>query len=96
VQPDGESRPWPAPLVSVIVGGVIGWVLVFEGLGVWGLAAGVAIAAVTMTVVSRLDRSQAISVLLVYGIAFGLLMWPMLWFAVGLVRYWITGQSLGD
>ncbi|MFZ0088296.1 MAG: hypothetical protein WAL63_02230 [Solirubrobacteraceae bacterium] len=96
LQPEARLRPWPVPLFSALVGGLIGWALALAGLGLWGLAIGAGITMVILLAVSRRDRSREISVLLVYGIAFVLLSWPVLWLPVGLVRYWISGQPLGD
>lgn len=98
LQPDFASprRTVLLSLVSAIAGGVIGWSLVFAGLGFWGLALGAATALLIMVAVARFDSSQALSSLAAHGIAFVLLTWPFLWIVVGLVRYWLTGQSLGD
>ena len=47
-----------------------------------------------MVGIVRSDSSQGLSQLAGYGIAFVLLTWPLLWIAVGYVRYLLTGQSL--
>lgn len=83
-------------LLATIAGGVIGWSLLFAGLGFWGLALGAAIALLIMVGIVRSDSSQGLSQLAGHGIAFVLLTWPLLWIAMGYVRYLLTGQSLGD
>ena len=84
-------------LVAAILGGTIGWVAAFWGLGLWGLIIGLA-ATGTMLVPLAHDPSvrRSFSVMAVFGFAFILLTWPVLWLLIGYVRYAITGESLGD
>jgi hypothetical protein len=50
-----------------------------------------------MLVAARAVRPHpSVSVMAAYGLAFALLTWPIIWLVVGLVRYGITGQTLGD
>jgi hypothetical protein len=48
-------------------------------------------------VLSRHNRSPGmVTTMLGWSFAFTLLTWPPLWVVVGLVRYLITGQTLGN
>jgi hypothetical protein len=97
--PERAPRPWRtivSSISSVTIGGVIGWSLLFAGLGLWGLAIGAAVAIAIVAVIARVDHTQEIRFLFAYGMAFVLMAWPVLWVVVGLVRYWLTGQSLGN
>jgi hypothetical protein len=50
-----------------------------------------------MLVFARATRPHlSLSVMAAYGLAFALLTWPIIWLVVGLVRYTIAGQTLGD
>jgi hypothetical protein len=81
----------------VLVGGSIGWITAFPGLHLWGLLVGVAFTLLAMLALARAIRSHPpLSVAAAYGLAFVLLTWPILWLLVGLVRYAISGQPLGD
>ncbi len=95
-----DLQPRPAALVSLgltVAGGLLGWSLVFVGLGLWGLPVGAAVGVLLMVAVGRRDASQdRLFAMVGYGMAFVLLTWPVLWVVVGYVRYLITGQALGD
>ena len=49
-----------------------------------------------MAAAARIDPTQRFQRLLALGFGFVLLTWPVLWIVVGLVRFWITGDSLGS
>jgi hypothetical protein len=84
-------------LGSVIVGGLLGWITVFAAHDLWGLLVGVAASLILMLVAARAVRPHPpLSVIGAYGLAFALLIWPIIWLVVGLLRYAITGETLGD
>jgi hypothetical protein len=83
-------------LAAVVVGGVLGWTLSFAGLGPWGLVLGAAVGLLLMAAAARINPTQRFQRLLALGFGFVLLTWPVLWIVVGLVRFWITGDSLGS
>jgi hypothetical protein len=49
-----------------------------------------------MAAAARIDPTQRFQRLLALGFALVLFTWPVLWIVVGLVRFWITGDSLGS
>jgi hypothetical protein len=83
--------------MAAVLGGLLGWIGAFAGLGAWGLALG---AAATMAIVAVLARSSMarhpLGFMAGHGFAFVLLTWPVLWLVVGYARYVITGQALGN
>lgn len=84
-------------LGAVLVGGTIGWILVFSGLGIWGLVIGLVATAIIVLAVGRRPRPHSrLAALAAFGFAFILLTWPPLWLVVGYIRYVITGDSLGS
>jgi hypothetical protein len=97
---DEVRRPGPPELwvgiFAAALGGIIGWSLVFAGGELWWILVGLATAAAYVAVRSQRLAAASWSAAAGYTFAFILLTWPFLWFAIGLIRYWITGQSLGD
>jgi hypothetical protein len=90
------KRPVVLALVSVVIGGLCGWTAVFSGMSLWGLALGGAIAAAMITILARRDAANdMLGTMLMFGFAFVLLTWPVLWLVVGYIRYVITGETLG-
>ena len=84
------------PLICVVIGGLVGWTAAFSGMGLWGLALGVVIAVAIITVLARREATtDRLGTVLTFGFGFMLLTWPLLWVAVGYVRYLITGDALG-
>ncbi len=84
-------------LAATIGSGIIGWSLAFAGLGPWGLVTGGAIVLIVIIVVARRPALRLDSALFLgYAFAFILITWPVLWLAVGWVRYLVTGQSIGN
>ena len=84
-------------LGAALVGGVVGWIAAFSGLGVWGLIIGLTVTVTALLALARgADTSRSFTALAGFGFAFILLTWPLLWLVVGYVRYAITGDSLGD
>lgn len=99
LQPQPDPSPWRTvitSLVAAVLGGCVGWTLGFVGLGLWGLAVGALVTLIVLTIVAGIDDSQRLTALVTYAVAFTLLSWPVLWIAAGLVRYWLTGQTLGS
>lgn len=91
-----SKRPFVLSLVSVVIGGLCGWTAVFSGMSLWGLALGTVIAAAMMTAFAWRDTaSDRLGTMLAFGFGFALLTWPVLWLAVGYLRYLITGETLG-
>lgn len=84
-------------VAAALLGGVIGWIAAFSGLGLWGLVIGLAATVfVILTLARRAPTHAPLTVLGAYAFAFVLLTWPLLWLLVGHTRYAITGESLGD
>ena len=77
----------------VVAGGVLGWTAFYEGLSGWGLLAGFLITAILLVWLSRRHR-RSLSLIAGFGFASLLLTWPLLWVAVGYVRYLITGEPI--
>jgi hypothetical protein len=96
-QPVGMSRRDQAvSLAVVVVAGTVGWIAVFAGLRLWCLGV---CAAATLWVLSIAGRNRFAhdrEQLLAMGVAFLLLSWPVLWVIVALVRWWITGDTIGS
>jgi hypothetical protein len=89
------GRPLTTALAASVAGGTAGWLLAFAGLRVWGLVLGGMVTLALLVVAARAGRVQGLGQLVTLGGAFVLLTWPVLWLVVGLVRYWITGDTLG-
>ncbi len=84
-------------VVAALLGGVIGWIGAFSGLGPWGLVIGLAATVIVILALARRAPAHApLAVMAAYAFAFALLTWPLLWLLVGYIRYVITGESLGD
>jgi apolipoprotein N-acyltransferase len=81
-------------LVAAVSGGVVAWTAVFLGVGVWGFPIGAAVTAVIAGYGRH--RQPALGFVAAFTFAFMCLSWPLLWVAVGFVRYWLTGESLGE
>ncbi len=83
-------------VVAALLGGVIGWIAAFSGLGLWGLVIGLAATVVGILMLARRASAHApLTVMGAYAFVFALLTWPLLWLLVGYIRYAITGESLG-
>jgi hypothetical protein len=76
-----------------VAGGVLGWIAAYEGLGGWGLLAGLLITALLLVSLGR-RRRRSVALIAGFGFAFVVLTWPLLWVAVGYVRYLITGEPI--
>ena len=88
---------WPLlsrSFLATFAGGAVGWSALFAGLS-WGLALGVAVTLVAIGLCSWQRRVLELRFMLAFVPAFALLTWPALYLGVGLVRYWLTGQTLG-
>jgi hypothetical protein len=84
-------------LGAALLGGVVGWIAAFSGLGLWGLIIGLTVTVIALLALARgANAGRSITALAGLGFAFILLTWPLLWLVVGYVRYAITGTSLGD
>jgi hypothetical protein len=84
-------------LAAAVLGGVLGWIAAFSGLRLWGLVIGLGASVIVMLAIRRRAHAHPpFSAMAAFGFAFILLTWPLLWLLVGLVRYCISGQSLGD
>lgn len=83
--------------VAVAASGTVGWVLLYVGVPIWvALIVAVALAAACTALLAARVRSLRAAELLALMPAFALLTWPPLWLIVILVRYWLTGQSVGN
>jgi hypothetical protein len=91
-----SRRDLVAALAAIVAGGTVGWIAAFAGLGPRGLIVGGAVAVLVLVTTARDRSTHGLGQLLAFAIAFVLLTWPVLWLAVGLVRYWITGDTLGS
>jgi hypothetical protein len=84
-------------LLAVLIGGIVGWTAAFAGAMLWGLALGALVVIAVVAVLARHQRSPGtFAPMLGWSLAFTPLTWPLLWLAVGLTRYLITGQMLGN
>ena len=84
-------------LVAALIGGVIGWIAAFSGLGLWGPVIGLLATIALILSLARRGRAHApLRVMASFAFAFALLTWPLLWLLIGYIRYAISGQSLGD
>lgn len=100
-RPDRQNRPMRPQILSeamcgslaAIVGGVIGWVAAFAGLGLWGLVVGLAATIVLLALVRDASVRRSFSVMAAFAFAFILLSWPVLWPIVGYIWSAITGHS---
>jgi hypothetical protein len=93
----GPLRPALLALVAALVGGIIGWTSVFAMNTVWGLAVGAVVLIALDGLLVRPDRRRGtVPTMLGWSFAFTLLTWPPLWLIVGLVRYFINGETLGN
>lgn len=90
-----SSELWVGVFAAAL-GGIIGWSLVYAGGQLWWLFVGLAASAAYVALKSQRLAAASWSAAAGYTFAFILLTWPLLWLAIGLIRYWITGQSLGD
>jgi hypothetical protein len=77
----------------VVAGGVLGWTGWYIGLRRWGLLLGLVLTAIVLARLSR-RRRRSVGLVAGFGFAFLLLTWPLLWVAVGYVRYLITGEPI--
>lgn len=94
---DSASHRVPAAIGfgAAVAGGTAGWSLAwFTNGDLEWLLCGAALT-VALVGVAALGRQQ-LHVLLSYASAFVVITWPLLYLAVGYVRYLITGQALGD
>jgi F0F1-type ATP synthase assembly protein I len=86
-----------ASFMAALVGGVVGWSLVFAGLRAWGLAIGVLVTLGALWLVaSRRTGERRFGFMVGFAFAFVLLTWPLLWVGVGYLRFLLTGEALGD
>jgi hypothetical protein len=89
---------WPLltrSFLATFAGGAVGWSALFAGLD-WGLAIGVSITLVVIGFCSWRRPVSDLRFMLGFAPAFALLTWPTLYLGVGLVRYWLTGEALGE
>jgi len=79
LQPSIHDRRRSAMFLSLgltVAGGLLGWSLVFVGLGLWGLLVGAAVVVLLMVAVGRRDAGQdRLFAMVGYGMAFVLLTW---------------------
>lgn len=81
--------------LATFAGAAVGWSALFAGFD-WGLAVGVAVTLVAIGVCSWRRQVSELRFMLGFAPAFALLTWPALYIGVGLVRYWLTGDTLGS
>jgi hypothetical protein len=93
----GQRSAAVGGLVAAVLGGLVGWIAAFSGLGLWGIGIGLAASVIVMLAIARRVRAHPpFSEVAAFGFAFILLTWPLLWLLVGYIRYAITGESLGE
>jgi hypothetical protein len=83
-------------VAAAVLGGAVGWTLFYVGLNLWGLAIGVSVVAGGTVAGVRARGSQRSSESLALSFAWSLLSWPLIWVLAVLIRYWITGKSVGS
>ncbi len=89
---------WPLlvrSFLSTFAGGAVGWGAQFAGLD-WGLALGVAVTLIAIGLCSWRRTTHELRFMLGFAPAFALLTWPALYIGVGVVRYLLTGETLGE
>ncbi len=89
---------WPLlsrSFLATFAGGAVGWSALFAGLD-WGLAIGVSVTLIVIGLCSWRRPVADLWFMLGFAPAFALLTWPTLYLVVGLVRYWLTGETLGE
>ena len=99
LMPDGRGRSTSTIVVcaaGAAAGGGIGWTLVFVGLGVWGLLVGLAITGALAVFAGSRSSGAGSMERLALSVAWILLTWPVLWVLAALIRYWITGHTVGN
>jgi hypothetical protein len=93
---DHSSRQRLAVSVScAVIGGVVGWTLLYSGLGWWGLLVGAMVVVVLAAASGRITGLQRRPETIVISLACVLISWPPLWIAAVFVRFWITGKTAG-
>jgi hypothetical protein len=91
-----ERRPLLVrSFLATFVGGATGWSALFAGL-TWGLATGVALTLVVIGLRPWRAQAYELRYMLSFVPAFALLTWPALYVCIGLIRYWLTGEALGE
>jgi hypothetical protein len=83
-----------ASFFAVVAGGIVAGIVVWFAESAWGFAAGVATTVALW--IARTRTPRELLLMAGYGLAFILVTWPVLVFAGGFVRYFITGQALGN
>jgi hypothetical protein len=90
-------RAWLVSLGAAFVGWLAVVLIVLTDLrfGLWPLFATVV---ATPTLPALYARTTSLRAVEVWGFTFAsmLLGWPILWFATVIVRYWITGEPIGE
>lgn len=94
----GIRERWPLlvrSFLATFAGGAAGWAATFAGFS-WGLALGVAVTLLVIGACSWRRPVPDLRFMLGFAPAFALLTWPALYIGVGLVRWWLTGETLGS
>jgi hypothetical protein len=89
---------WPLltrSFLATFAGGAVGWSALFAGFE-WGLAIGVSLTLAVIGFCSWRRPVADLRFMLGFAPAFALLTWPTLYLGIGLVRYWLTGETLGE
>ncbi len=95
--PDARRALLVVSLTSAVFGGLLAWVGLFGGLGVAALGIGAPATLIPICSFALRDTARRpLAFMRGYAFAFALLTRPILWLAVGYVRYLLTGQSFGD
>jgi hypothetical protein len=89
-------RAWLVSLGAAFVGWLVVVLIVLTDLGAGRLLIATVIA--TPTLPALYARTTTLRAVEVWGFTFAsmLLGWPILWFATVIVRYWITGEPIGE
>lgn len=80
---------------SAMLGGAVGWTLLYIGVGIWGLVVGAATVVLLATAVNGVVPADRPTKLVPLVLGCVLLSWPLVWVVVVFLRYWISGQDLG-
>jgi hypothetical protein len=99
LMPEDRYRPARALALSFTVatiGGAVGWTLFFLGTGLWGLVVGVAVVVFLAANAARTGGARRRFESIAISLACSLLSWPLVWIVAVVVRYWVTGKTVGS
>ena len=83
-------------LAASVAGGLLAWSLAwFTDVGDVSLVVGAAATVGLLAIAATRGRRRPAS-LMIYALGFVIVTWPLLYFVVGLVRYLLTGKTLGN